>query len=84
MLQSVDNAFDSILDKIYVKINEQAEFQSGQFQIGCELFFMNRLNFFDGFQFNDYHIFYNQIRPKAEIQFNIFVEHRNPDFLFAL
>ena len=30
-LQAVDNTFDPILDKVYIKINQQAELHPGQF-----------------------------------------------------
>ena len=45
---------------------------------------MNWLNFLNGFQFNDYQISHDHIRPKTKVQFYIFIVHRYPDFTFAL
>ena len=78
--QQLENkTFDSVLDKRDVEIDEQAQPQSGQFQIRKNLSVEQQLHSFNCFQFDNDLTFNKHIQTKPTIKANSLVDNWQDD-----
>ena len=63
--QSVRDAFDSVPEMNFTKVNQQPQSIAGEAQLSENLFAMNRRELFHGLQLHDELVLNNQIGAKA-------------------
>lgn len=72
----VHETLDAVFEEGDVKVDEQTEFATRQFQVRDELRTMRVANPFDGFYFNYYATFNQQIHPVVDFLFHLLINQR--------
>ena len=60
-----NNTMDALLHVVLPKVHQQSKLLIHQFKIGLQLFEKNWSNLLNRFQFNDYLVFYKDIKFKV-------------------
>jgi hypothetical protein len=81
-LQLVHDTGNAVFDEFLIEIDEQAKLQTSYFEVGKQLFGMNRGDSLDGFDLNDDLLLHDEIGPEAHIHFKLIPKDRN-DLLFV-
>jgi hypothetical protein len=77
VFESIHNARNAVLDEDHVKVDEQAKAFVRQAEIRQKLFPVDRSERLDGFDFDDYLVFHDEIGPEASIYTDTLIDHRN-------
>jgi hypothetical protein len=75
--KTVGDSFDTFFEAFGSKINEKAEPTVAQFQLGEQLFAVDRSECFDGFQLDNNQVLHNDVRAKANIENQFIVANGN-------
>ena len=68
LIKSVDGTDDAIAQKGFAKVEQIAELQAGQFQIGLDLFAVGRTELGNGLEFEDHAVGDDEVGAKAFVE----------------
>ena len=80
--QIVNHAADAVFHQNNIPVQNKADIEIGEFQIGQELSLMDGCNLLNCLVFDDDGIFHDHIGPETCINFDIPVLHRHGNFTF--
>ena len=72
-----NESLDSIFESRVVEVDQKPDLDPSEFHVGQQLSFVNSLDRFDAFEFDDQSILDQNVNSIAAIELNVFVLHRS-------
>jgi hypothetical protein len=74
---AIHNPVNAFLEMHNIEINQQSQAFVAHSKVREQLSFVNGYDFFEGFDFNDYEFFNEEIQSVSKVELDRFVNHRS-------